>query len=145
MKKRILVIVIAAVAACIGMFTALNHVSSTPPVIAGKTVSKMQALQSVTGELTVDYDGTISYMGIGGEIGINADLEVQMLTGENLKSHETGTAFPIRWRWRIMRCRRAMASLPIPIFRRESGFVINRQGQRAKRRPLLTAPNSYLA
>ena len=73
------------------MFTALNHVSSTPPVIAGKTVSKMQALQSVTGELTVDYDGTISYMGIGVDIGVDADLEVQILTGEHMRSHETGT------------------------------------------------------
>lgn len=91
MKKRILVVIIAAVAACIGMFAALNHFETTPSGIAGKTVQKMQALQSVTGELTVDYDGTISYMGISGEIGINADLEVQMLTGENLKSHETGT------------------------------------------------------
>ena len=91
MIKRILVIIIAAVAACIGMFAALNHINSTPPVIAGKTVNTIKELKSVTGELILDYDGAISYMGIGADIGIDADLEVQMLTGANMRSHETGT------------------------------------------------------
>ena len=44
MKKRILVVIIAAVAACIGMFAALNHFETTPSGIAGKTVQKISPI-----------------------------------------------------------------------------------------------------
>ena len=91
MKKGVIAAIIAAAAVIIGALAAYNHFNSTPPGVAGKTVSKMQKLNSVTGELIADYDGTISYMGIGVDIGVDADLEVQILTGEHMRSHETGT------------------------------------------------------
>ena len=91
MKKGVIAAIIAAAAVIIGALAAYNHFNSTPPGMTGKAVSKMQKLNSVTGELIADYDGTISYMGIGVDIGVDADLEVQILTGEHMRSHETGT------------------------------------------------------
>ena len=63
MKKGVIAAIIAAAAVIIGALAAYNHFNSTPPGVAGKTVSKMQKLNSVRGELIADYDGTISYMG----------------------------------------------------------------------------------
>ena len=60
MKKGVIAAIIAAAAVIIGALAAYNHFNSTPPGVAGKTVSKMQKLNSVTGELIADYDGTIS-------------------------------------------------------------------------------------
>ena len=91
MKKGVIAAIVVAALAVIGILAAYNHFNSTPPGIAGKTVSKMQKLRSVTGELSADYDGTLSYLGFGVDIGVDAELDVEMLMGENMRSHENGT------------------------------------------------------
>lgn len=88
---------VAAVAAVVGVLALAGFFKLTPMRLAKRSLKELAKVQSFDSDLTIEYEGTIDFMGSDVEFTLNADCDFKGVTktGTGYVSGKLGTKLPI--------------------------------------------------
>ena len=88
---------VAAVAAVVGVLALAGFFKLTPMRLAKRSLKELAKVQSFDSDITIEYEGTIDFMGSDVEFTLNADCDFKGVTktGTGYVSGKLGTKLPI--------------------------------------------------